>query len=430
MAEPSLSGILGTPFDQQVAALRLRTRNLIPTQRWDDLLHEQHETAFVVAGATKADLLADLAAAVDRAVSQGATLEDFRRDFREIVARRGWTGWTGEGSAKGEAWRTRVIYQTNMRTSYAAGRMAQLVEADYPLWIYRHGASREPRPEHLAWDGLTLPPDHPFWASHAPPNGWGCSCYIIGARSPAAARRRGGDPDRALPPGWDAIDAKTGAPVGIDKGWAYAPGRGVADAIRAGMAKVPSLPAEIGAAIAAAMPAPTARNVMAADFAAFVDRSLAGHVQGNYQVVGALAPGWVAAARAHGVMPASAEIVVTDLNVQHTFRGTGLVTAPSTKQRPTGQQPKVDPLDLDWYKDLPAHLMTPRAVLLDATGREPVFILIYDVPGSTAKLVIEVNTWIKKAKGRFNTVQTGRLVEKRGLMNDIGRGVIVIEGEL
>lgn len=429
MADPALSGLFGQPFDEQVAALDHRLRRLAPTSSWRDLWQDQHDAAFVVAGATKADLLADLGGAVRKAVAEGTSLEEFRKDFRETVARHGWTGWTGEGSKAGEAWRTRVIYKTNMATSYAAGRWAQLVEGDFSLWIYRHGGSRDPRPQHLAWDGLTLPPDHPFWQTHAPPNGWGCSCYIIGARSEAAARRRGGDPAKTLPDGWRVIDGGTGAPAGIDKGWAYAPGASASDAIRASMAKIPNLPAELGAAMVAGMPG-QASGTIAADFADFVDRSLAGHVQGNYQVVGALMPAWIKAAQARGVMPASAEIVVTDLNVQHTFRGTGLVTAPTTRRRPAGQQPKVDPLDIDWYKDLPAHLTRPRAVLLDTTSGEPVFLLIYDVPGSHAKLVVEINTWVKKAKGRLNTVQTGRLVDQRSIHADINRGVTVIDGEV
>ncbi|KQB12034.1 phage Mu protein F like protein [Rhodobacter capsulatus] len=97
-----------------------------------------------------------------------------------------------------------------------------------PYLIYNHGNSMEPRQEHLAWHGLVLPRDHPFWLTHAPINGWGCTCYLSGARSPEAARRRGGDPDKALPAGWDAIDPRTGAPKGIDKGWDYAPGASVA----------------------------------------------------------------------------------------------------------------------------------------------------------------------------------------------------------
>lgn len=128
-----LGATFGKPFKEAVAAFRLRLGNLVPTAKWDDLWQEQHDRAFMVAGATKADLLADLAAAVDKAISRGTSLEEFRADFRRIVEERGWHGWTGEDSEAGKAWRTRVIYRTNMRTSYAAGRMAQLVEGGFPL---------------------------------------------------------------------------------------------------------------------------------------------------------------------------------------------------------------------------------------------------------------------------------------------------------
>ena len=148
------------------------------------------------------------------------------------MERRGWHGWTGEGTKRGEAWRTRVIYKTNMSVSYAAGRWAQLKAAGYPLLVYRHGGSRDPRIEHLGWDGLILPFEHPFWVTHAPPNGWGCSCYVLGARSEEGAVRLGGKPGKALPTAWEAISAKTGAPVGIDRGWAYAPGASVSGEVQ------------------------------------------------------------------------------------------------------------------------------------------------------------------------------------------------------
>uniref|UniRef100_UPI002632D307 phage minor head protein n=1 Tax=uncultured Halomonas sp. TaxID=173971 RepID=UPI002632D307 len=160
------------------------------------------------------------------------SLQAFRKDFRDIVERRGWHGWTGEGSKKGTAWRTRVIYQTNASTSYAAGRLAQLREGGFSYWVYKHGGSADPRPEHLAWDGLTLPPDDPFWQSHYPPNGWGCGCYVVGARSKRGAKRLGGSPDKGRPSNWDATDSKTGAPPGIGKGWDYQPGDRVSNTVR------------------------------------------------------------------------------------------------------------------------------------------------------------------------------------------------------
>jgi len=245
-----LAATFRNPFAEQVVALRLRLGNLVPTARWDDIWQAQHDRAFMVAGATKADLLADLAEAVRRAIEDGTGIEAFRTDFREIVERRGWHGWTGEGTEKGEAWRTRVIYRTNMRTSYMAGRMAQLRAGGFKYWVYRHGGSIEPRLQHLGWDGLILPADHPFWSTHYPPNGWGCSCRVFGARDMAGAIRKGGDPSKRLEPGWDVPDPRTGAPEGVGKGWAYAPGASVAETVAMLAPKIATLPDDLAAYLA------------------------------------------------------------------------------------------------------------------------------------------------------------------------------------
>lgn len=230
MADPFRAS-LGRPFPEQVAALRLRLGNLVPTARWDDIERSAHDSSAMIAGATKTDLIADVFAALNRAAAEGTTLETFRKDWRAIVEKHGWHGWTGEGSKKGEAWRTRVVFQTNMAVSRAAGRLAQLRDGNFPLWVYLHGGSREPRPRHLAMHGIALPPDHPFWKKWYAPNGWGCTCWVAGARSPAGVRRLGGDPDKKLPDWWDQTDPKTGAPVGIDKGWDYMPGGTVSQTI-------------------------------------------------------------------------------------------------------------------------------------------------------------------------------------------------------
>lgn len=226
MAGPSLSAGFGTPFDAQIDFLRQKLR--LPTERWDDILRAAHDRAFIVAGAAKADLLADLHAAVIKAAEGGAGLQAFQRDFRAIVAKHGWTGWTGEGTKEGEAWRTRVIYQTNMATSYAAGRRAQMSDPEvlklHPYWRYIHSDGvLNPRPLHLEWHGLTLLASHPFWQTHYPPCGWGCHCRVasVTRREGEASARAGlGEP----PTGWDAINPKTGAPAGIDKGFDYVPG--------------------------------------------------------------------------------------------------------------------------------------------------------------------------------------------------------------
>lgn len=231
------------PFAEQVAFFRGKLGNQVPTATWRDLWKSQHDRAFMVAGAAKADLLADLAGAVDAAIAQGETLAQFRKRFKQIVSDRGWHGWTGEGSKAGEAWRTRVIYETNLLTSYSAGRLAQLKAGGYRYWMYKHSDSvRHPRPHHQALDGVVRPAEDPFWQTHYPPSAWGCRCRAVGVDGPASAKRLGGDMNKPLPEGWDEINPKTGEPVGIDKGWGYRPGDTVSDAVRSLAGKLDKLP--------------------------------------------------------------------------------------------------------------------------------------------------------------------------------------------
>ncbi|MDD5176766.1 MAG: phage minor head protein [Sterolibacterium sp.] len=220
-----------TPFAEQLDFFRAKLN--LPSARWDDIQRAAHDRAFIVAGAGKADLLQDLRNAVDSAINEGRGLEAFRKDFSAIVQRNGWTGWTGQGTAAGEAWRTKVIYQTNMSTSYAAGRYKQLTDPGFltinPYWRYVHNDSvMHPRPLHQLWGNmrLTLRYDDPFWRTHFPPNGWGCQCRVTPVDAP-------GEGDATRPPsGWEAIEQKTGAQVGIDKGFDYAPGANVDTSLR------------------------------------------------------------------------------------------------------------------------------------------------------------------------------------------------------
>lgn len=161
------------PFAEAIEFFLGKLGNLIPTARWDEVMRAQHDRGFMVAGAAKADLLADFAAAVEEVIAEGKSIEYFRSAFDAIVAAHGWA-YEGERN-----WRTRVIYQTNMSTAYAAGRLAQLRDPDLqqlkPLVMYKHNDSvTSPRPEHEAWDGITLPIDDPWWSTHYPPNDWGC----------------------------------------------------------------------------------------------------------------------------------------------------------------------------------------------------------------------------------------------------------------
>lgn len=242
------------PFQEAIQFLL--TKRFVPTERWDDLRGPAHDNAFVVAGAMSADLLGDLHAAVLDFVADGASIETFAQSFEQIVAQHGWTGWTGEGTPAGRAWRIRVIAETNLRTAYQAGRRQQqiAVATARPWWRYRHSVGVEqPRELHQSWDGLTIRFDDPWWETHYPPNGYGCRCYVETYSDDELQRRglEGGPPpddgDRVIPRE-DGTSIRV--PNGIDPGWDHAPGA-TRDLLEEVKAKAERLPEQIAADLVA-----------------------------------------------------------------------------------------------------------------------------------------------------------------------------------
>lgn len=222
------------PFEEAIAYHRQKVN--LPTSSWRDLEGRSHDRAFVVAGAMKEALLADLRAEIDKAIAGKLTLEEFRANFDEIVQRHGWTGWRGENSAAGRAWRTKTIFQTNLTTAYAAGRYRQMTDPDivkvYKWWRYRHAFYRtpeQPRPEHVSWNGLVLRWDDEWWKAHYPPNDWNCSCGVE-TLSDRDLKAEGIEPGEAPADTMRTVrDPKTGenveVPNGIGFGWNHTPGR-------------------------------------------------------------------------------------------------------------------------------------------------------------------------------------------------------------
>ncbi len=158
------------PFQEAIDFFRQKMPNL-PTESWADIMDGAHSKAFVVAGAQKAGLLADLRGAVDRAISEGTTITDFRKEFDAAVQKYGWT-YKGK-----RGWRTSVIFDTNLSTAYAAGRYKQMTDPDvleaFPYWRYRTMGDGRVRLLHAQWNNTVLKTTDPWWKTHYPPNGWG-----------------------------------------------------------------------------------------------------------------------------------------------------------------------------------------------------------------------------------------------------------------
>ena len=382
-----------TPFEEQLTFFKNKLN--LPTERWDDIMRAAHDRAFVVAGAAKADLLADLRAAVERGIETGSGLEQFRKDFKEIVQRHGWTGWTGQGTAAGEAWRTRIIYQTNTATSYAAGRWQQLNNPKLlrlkPYWKYVHADGvAHPRPLHVSWDGLVLRHDDDFWKTHFPPNGWMCHCRVVAvdARAYQAAVDAG---KGAAPEGWAEISPKTGAPVGIDKGFDYAPGARANAPLRSLVDdRLVRLASPIGSRLYQAMQ-PVLQAEQRQAYQGFVDEVLADPVKrGRTAIVGAIEPEILAWLQVNkGIEPASAEIAVQDKL---------LVGKKAQRHDAAG-----DALTEEEWLNLFDALATPLQGLSDVNPGK----LLYVWPaaaGRAQKLAVEFDFQVKKREGALNMI--------------------------
>lgn len=224
------------PFAEASAFFRAKFN--IPTEAWNDLWQGEHAKGFMVAGAIKADLLTDFRTAVQTSIDGGMALKEFRAQFDTIVAKHGWSYNGGRG------WRSALIYDTNVTTAYQAGRWQQFEEGGTTHLMYLHADGvRNPRPQHLSWDGTVLPLDHPFWQTHYPPNGWGCKCRAVRADAEEATN---------APAGYDELDPKTLAPKGIDAGWAYNVGQAGQQAAENVLArKLATLPDDFAALLAA-----------------------------------------------------------------------------------------------------------------------------------------------------------------------------------
>jgi len=220
------------PFTEAIEYFKAKDR--LGTEAYTDVLHESHDRAFVIAGVTKDDVLLDVHNLLTKAMGDGTPFEVWQKEFAKTINGR-WLPTTKTGEAN-TGWRGRVIYDTNMRTAYAAGQYKQMMEIKElkPFWRYRHGDSLKPRQEHLAWDGLVLRWDDAWWQTHYPPNGFGCSCYVEALDEidledlKDRGLRESDKPDDAPPSPTRKVrhgDKEIEVPKGIDPGWAYIPGQ-------------------------------------------------------------------------------------------------------------------------------------------------------------------------------------------------------------
>lgn len=258
-----LKAIFG--LEPQAAIDYLKGKGYAITWNWQEMRDAAHDQAFTVAKAMRLDLLSDIRAALESALQEGQTLKQFIDNLQPVLEAAGWWGKQvivdGTGNAEpvqlGSPRRLKTIYQTNLQSSYMAGRKATMEETaeTHPYWRYVAILDGKTRPSHRALSGKVYRYDDPVWSSIYPPNGFNCRCRVT-ALSEAAMRRLGLNADSSagqvrtetVEIGTDkrtgeirtaqvtrlrTTDA-TGKPVifSVDPGFNHAPGDGLAAALK------------------------------------------------------------------------------------------------------------------------------------------------------------------------------------------------------
>lgn len=235
------------PLPPEEAIAYFRSRGLAESYAWEDVWQEEHAKAFTVAKALQREVLEDIRAALDKALTEGTTLQQFRSELTPLLQARGWWGrkdmadpLTGEirEVQLGSPRRLRTIFDVNMRSAYQAGRWQRIerVKAAMPYLRYVATMDQRTRPQHRAWHGVVLPADDPWWNTHYPPCGWRCRCTVT-QMSARTLERRGFTVTQTPPrfPPRAYTNPRTGevttVEIGIDPGFNFNVGKAYLDGV-------------------------------------------------------------------------------------------------------------------------------------------------------------------------------------------------------
>lgn len=166
--------------------------------------------AFGVSGVANLRMSTDVWEALDRAISHGTTLEQFKQEMSLSLE----AAWGG--SVANPPWRMETIFRTNLQHAYGAGRYQQLTEPGVanlrPYWQLQAVMDKRTTMEICAkLDGAVVEANAPWWRTHTPPLHYNCRTVLVGL-SAKAGEAAGGAP--------------SGPSVAAQEGFGLAPDRG------------------------------------------------------------------------------------------------------------------------------------------------------------------------------------------------------------
>lgn len=161
----------------------LKEKGFLITWDWREQLALNHEAVFTVAKATKMDILKDIREMLQKSIDEGLPFATFQEELTPMLQAKGWWGRKiikGKSVQLGSPWRLKTIYDTNVQSSYNAGRWKAQEDnkASRPFLRYISSEDQSVRPAHRALNGTVKPVDDPFWKTYYPPNGYNCRCSV------------------------------------------------------------------------------------------------------------------------------------------------------------------------------------------------------------------------------------------------------------
>ena len=413
-------------FEEQVKYFEKKLN--LPTNSYLDVLGEEHDYFFMVAGANRNEVLTAFREAVDEAIQNGETLEGFRKRFDEIVAN---TGWQYNG---GRNWRTRIIYDTNIYGAYNRGRLKQHLDlADVlPYWEYHHHDNAHPRQEHIDLDGTILPATDPFWRYYYPIKAYGCHC-TVSAHDEDDLAEIGKTVSQSPEIEWEEklVGVRSGNPrtVRVPKGYdvGFAPynferltqSRDV-DVDKLLLQKMTTAEPHLASLlIDDVLKNPKAMVLLNGAMKDMVDTvSTQKIARGNMKYVGVIPENVITKLDNLDKAPQSAVIAVRDDDVLHALRDS--------------KQAKGISLPVEFWEQLPEKLRHPKAILLDDQQKQPTLLFIYET--EQGKVAVKMDYEIKlkdvlsgkKLPHKLNMVRTASRLED---LSALGR-FEVLYGEL
>ncbi|MZI89709.1 phage head morphogenesis protein [Dickeya dianthicola] len=367
---------------------------------WHDVEARTHATAFTVAGILKQDVLEDIRGGLNQALTNGETLEQFRRRLTPILEQKGWLGRglkaDEDGVLEGKKLtprRLKTIFETNMQAAYHSGRYEeQMANVAFRPYFQRVAVmDTHTRPKHAALNGYTARADDPVWRFMYTPDGYHCRCRIrslsqsdVDTRNITIQHSEIVEVEQA----WGPNDSRkvpairwNGELYTPDAGFGHNPGQGYLAALGQRLLERSATadPHLAALAVQETLSNKPLLTAVSTDVSEFVSNTLLNkQSRGQLRHVGALPPAVIDRLAEKGAAVESAVITLTDENLLHAVRDS-----------------KDAPLPEELWRHLPEFIYKPKAILYDKQKADAALTYVIDLPQSAGKLVVFIDRVIK-----------------------------------